>query len=149
MNATELTHMNRGSRKGLPVLVIDDNAMDRELIIRYLDKAWPFESDMVLDQATDGHEALRKVAEQRYALIILDWKLPLVSGGEMLRHIRQNGVGVPVVVLSGLKREEIPEDLDKFCAAFLNKDHMNPDAFHKAIASSLRLLGLLDVSSKP
>jgi two-component system, sensor histidine kinase and response regulator len=145
VNKAAVTDASRASRKGLPVLVIEDNEMDREIIVRYLDKAWPFESDMVLDQAADGREALQKISGLRYALIVLDWKLPLVGGGEVLRHIRQNGVRIPVVVLSGLKRVDIPENLDKLCAAFLNKDEMNPDTFHKAIASSLRLLGLMTV----
>jgi len=142
VNTTVPADVGRVSRKGLPVLVIDDNEMDREIIVRHLDKAWPFESDMVLDQAGDGREALQKINGQRYALIVLDWKLPHVGGGEVLRHIRGNGVRIPVVVLSGLKRVDIAEDLDKLCAAFLNKDEMTPDTFHQAIASSLRLLGM-------
>jgi CheY-like chemotaxis protein len=130
---------------GLPVLVIDDNDTEREIIIRYLGKAWPFESEMILDSAADGREALKKIRSNRYALIVLDWKMPHLEGGEVLRTIRHNGVRIPVVVLSGFPRHEIKENLDSLGAAFLNKDEMTPVSLHHAIATSLRLLGFMPV----
>ncbi len=125
----------------LPVLVIDDNETDRELTVRHLGKAWPFEREMAVDYAADGREALGKMQARRYALVVLDWKLPVMDGGEVLRAMRGNGFRVPVVVISGLQRDEIREDLTALRAVFLNKDDMNPVTFHEAIAESLRLLG--------
>ena len=128
---------------GLPVLVIDDNETDREIVIRYLGKAWPFEREMVLDSAADGREALKKISKNRYALIVLDWKLRDLDGGEVLRTIRHNGVRIPVVVISGFQRAEIQDDLDSLGAAFLNKEELGSISLHNAIASSLRLLGFM------
>jgi two-component system sensor histidine kinase/response regulator len=131
------------AKSGFRVLVIDDSEIDREITTRHLGKAWPFERELVLDYATDGTEALEKIRVTRYALFVLDWKLPGMSGGEVLRAIRQHGVRVPVVVVSGLSREQLGDDLETLGAGFLNKDEMNPATLHDAIGVSLRLLGLV------
>lgn len=123
------------------VLVIDDDPIARELTVTYLDRAWPFERGLVAHFAGDGGEALDKIRSVRFALIVLDWRLPVVAGSEVLQQIRTSGSRIPVVVISGLRREDIAEDLDLLGAAFLGKEHMNADTFHSAIASSLRLLG--------
>lgn len=129
-------------RKFFRVLVIDDNPVDCEITARHLGKAWPFEREMVIDYAANGQEALDKMRFTRYALVALDWKLPVLGGADVLRQMRASGIRVPVVVLSGLQRHQIPENLDDLGAAFLNKDEMNPLTFHAAIAASLKLLGL-------
>jgi CheY-like chemotaxis protein len=144
------THVNdtavsatTGVRKFFRVLVIDDNPVDCEITARHLGKAWPFERELIIDYAASGQEALEKMRFTRYALIALDWKLPVMGGGDVLRQMRASGIRVPVVVLSGLQRHQIPENLDELGAAFLNKDEMNPLTFHAAIADSLKLLGLV------
>ena len=122
------------------VLVVDDNEADRKLLTIHLGQAWPFERDLVVEVAADGPEALEKMHGSRFALIVLDWKLPTIGGAEVLRAMRKNGVRIPVVVVSGLAREHISDDLDSLGAAFLNKDELNVLTFHDAIATSLRLL---------
>ena len=94
-----------------------------------------------IDYAASGAEALDKMRFVRFALVVLDWRLPLVSGAEVLRKMKAGQVRVPVVVLSGLHRQQIPEDLSALGASFLNKDEMDPITFHAAIAEALKLLG--------
>jgi CheY-like chemotaxis protein len=125
-----------------PVLVIDDNEADRTLMAMELGEAWPFSRDMLVDEAGDGEEAIRKLRARRFALVVLDWKMPGLGGAEVLRHIRQQGFRIPVVVVSGLEREDIDDDLESLSAAFLSKTQLTPENLHGAIATSLRLLGL-------
>jgi len=134
--------MEAPAKTALPVLIIDDSETDREITAHCLGKAWPFEREMAADFAADGHEALEKMRGTRYALIALDWKLPGMGGGEVLRNICQTGVRIPVVVLSGLRRDQIAENIESLGASFLNKDDMDPVSFHEAIAESIRFLGL-------
>ena len=124
------------------VLVIDDDETDRELTIRQLGKAWPFEHEMIPDWAAAGPEALDKMAATHYALVVLDWRLPGMDGGEVLRAMRQKRVRTPVIVVSGMERLHILADIEALGAVFLNKDDMNPVSLHSAVAKSLRLLGL-------
>jgi CheY-like chemotaxis protein len=131
--------------QAFPVLVIDDNEADRRLTAIYLDQAWPFQRDLAVDFATDGSEVMEKVRHTRFALLVLDWKMPVMGGSEVLRQLRQRGIRTPVVVVSGMEREDIPEDLDQLGAGFVNKEYLNADTLRAAIAHSLRLLGFTQV----
>ena len=124
----------------LPVLVVDDNPADQQLTAIHLRAAWPFERTLKLEFAADGREALTKLYTKHFTFVVLDWSLPVLGQGEVLRHLRQNKIRIPVVVISGAGREEIDADLDGLQAAFLSKSEMNPDTFWAAISHSLKLL---------
>ena len=128
--------------KPAPVLVVDDNPADQELVAVYLREAWRFEWAWELDFAKDGAEALAKLSRKHFTFVVLDWNLPVCGQGEVLRHLRQNGIRIPVVVISGNEREDIDADLDALQAAFLSKNQMNSDTFGLAITHSLKLLDL-------
>ena len=131
------------------VLVVDDNPADQQLAAIHLGAAWPFERALKLDFAADGAEALAKLRTQHFALVVLDWQLPVLGDGEVLRHLRQQRIRIPVVVISGAERADITADLDSLQAAFLNKNQMNPDTFWLAISHSVTLLGLKRVANPP
>jgi DNA-binding response OmpR family regulator len=51
--------------------------------------------------AGDGREALRELAGGRYDLVLTDIVMPDMEGIELLRRLRSQRTGVPVVVMSG------------------------------------------------
>jgi len=55
-----------------------------------------------VDAATDGEEALLRIAERRPDAVLLDWMLPLVSGLEVCRQIRRAPAtrSLPVIMLT-------------------------------------------------
>ena len=67
------------------VLVADDNPVSRELIREVLDSP-----DLQILEAADGKEALEKIAEETPDLVLLDIRMPVQDGFEVLRKIRQN-----------------------------------------------------------
>lgn len=68
----------------LPVLVVDDyRTMAR--IIRNLLKTIGFTD---IDEAADGSEALGRLAERDYGLIISDWNMLPMTGYEFLQRVR-------------------------------------------------------------
>ncbi|MFC6197143.1 response regulator [Ponticaulis profundi] len=68
----------------MPVLVVDDyKTMIR--IIRNLLKQLGFEN---VDDAADGQEALEKMREKKYGLVISDWNMEPMTGYELLREVR-------------------------------------------------------------
>ena len=70
--------------KSLPILIVDDyKTMIR--IIRNLLKQLGF-SDV--DDASDGSEALEKMRQKRYGLVISDWNMEPMTGYEFLRTVR-------------------------------------------------------------
>lgn len=68
----------------MPVLVVDDyKTMIR--IIRNLLKQLGFED---VDEAADGKEALAKMKERKYGLVISDWNMEPMTGYELLKEVR-------------------------------------------------------------
>ena len=82
----------------MPILVVDDyQTMVR--IIRNLLKQIGYEN---VDDAANGEEALRKIREKRYSLIISDWNMEPMSGFQLLQKVREGGVGseVPFIMVT-------------------------------------------------
>lgn len=70
----------------MPVLVVDDyKTMVR--IIRNLLKQIGFED---VDEASDGTEALSKLKERQYGLVISDWNMEPMTGYELLKRVRDD-----------------------------------------------------------
>jgi two-component system chemotaxis response regulator CheY len=68
----------------MPVLVVDDyKTMIR--IIRNLLNQIGFQD---VDEAVDGNEALSKMKEKKYGLVISDWNMTSMTGFELLRQVR-------------------------------------------------------------
>ena len=70
----------------LPILVVDDySSMLR--IMRNLLKQIGFAN---VDEALNGSEALFKLRENNYALVISDWNMEPMTGLELLREMRED-----------------------------------------------------------
>ncbi len=70
----------------MPVLVVDDyKTMIR--IIRNLLKQLGFTD---VDDAADGSEALIKMQERKYGLVISDWNMEPMTGYELLKEVRSD-----------------------------------------------------------
>ncbi|MFO7308420.1 MAG: chemotaxis response regulator CheY [Pseudomonadota bacterium] len=68
----------------MPILVVDDyKTMVR--IIRNLLKQLGFQD---VDEASDGTEALAKMRQREYGLVISDWNMEPMTGYELLKQIR-------------------------------------------------------------
>jgi two-component system, chemotaxis family, chemotaxis protein CheY len=68
----------------IPVLIIDDyQTMLR--IVRNLLRRIGFTD---VDEARDGREALGKLREKQYGLVISDWNMAPITGFELLQEVR-------------------------------------------------------------
>lgn len=81
---------------GRRVLVVEDDPTVREVTCDYLREA-----GFVVDEASDGIAALRRVEATPPDLIVLDRMLPGVSGTEVCRRVRRSST-IPVVMLTAL-----------------------------------------------
>ncbi len=57
----------------------------------------------VLEVVNDGNEGLFRLRSYLYDLAIVDWELPGISGIEICKHLRQEGRGIPLLMLTGKK----------------------------------------------
>ncbi|MGA8017338.1 MAG: response regulator transcription factor [Desulfobacterales bacterium] len=86
------------------ILVVDDE----KTLLGQLERALEGQRYMV-ETALDGQEALDKLFETPYDLIILDIMLPKRDGLSVLREIRQAGMTTPVLMLTA--RREIGDKI--------------------------------------
>lgn len=84
------------------VLLVEDEPAQRE-ILRYNLEAEGFQ----VVAASNGEEAMERVAEGLPDLILLDWMMPHVSGLEVCRRIRARPEtrGIPILMLSARSEE--------------------------------------------
>jgi CheY-like chemotaxis protein len=84
-----------------PILVVDDSAVSRSIVIRSLPPEW----DVAISQASNGSEALAVLDRKPQEVVLLDLNMPIMDGYQFLEalHARSaDGSAMPVViVLSG------------------------------------------------
>jgi CheY-like chemotaxis protein len=99
------------------VLVVDDEFGVAEV----LDAILTDEGYRVVT-ATNGRQALARIAEQRPDLMLLDYMMPILDGVAVLRALSADPAvsGLPVVVMSALPEEAISSETKDY-AAFLRK----------------------------
>jgi two-component system sensor histidine kinase/response regulator len=96
---------NARTPSGLKVLVVDDNAVTREVFGSMLE-ALRFEVTL----AAAGERALELVAaaDPPFDLLVLDWRLPGIDGIEAVRELRRRGqVLPPTVMVTAFGGEEL------------------------------------------
>ena len=79
----------------MKILVVEDDRVVGQYVRRGLEEA-QYHADLV----DDGLEALRIVSGGLYDLVILDLRLPGMTGLEVLRTLRDRGVTTPILVLT-------------------------------------------------
>ena len=82
------------------VLVVDDEPPIRRFLRTSL-SAQGYE----IVEAENAQEALGQLARNRVDVIVLDLGLPDMDGVEVLKHVRESGSDVPVIVLSSRTNE--------------------------------------------
>ncbi|MDP1995491.1 MAG: response regulator, partial [Ignavibacteria bacterium] len=60
----------------------------------------------VVDSAENGKEGYEKIIKNNYDLVLMDVMMPEMSGFEVCKQIRKEGINVPVILLTA-KGEEI------------------------------------------
>jgi CheY-like chemotaxis protein len=88
------------------VLLADDDPVVRGLISRYL-----VASGYVVRTAVDGLDALGKLRTGLPDLIISDLNMPRMSGIELLQVVRKRFPQIPVIVISAVAADEMPEEV--------------------------------------
>ena len=58
------------------------------------------------DTASDGEEALTKLGEKEFDLILLDLKMPGIDGIEVLKRVKQTRPEIEVIILTGHGSEQ-------------------------------------------
>lgn len=92
------------------ILVADDNELNQQVLLGMLEHA-----GYSVDLAKDGCEAIRRLSETRYDLLILDCMMPVMDGFESAQAIRSsdNGSFDPDIPILGITALATCEDHEK------------------------------------
>ncbi len=94
------------------VLIVEDNSDIRRLYAIGLNRHG-FEVKL----AANGAEALERIVDEKPDVVLLDWVMPLMDGGQLLDRL--NGTdAIPVIVISG---QTAPSELDPRIRVWLTK----------------------------
>jgi class 3 adenylate cyclase len=77
------------------ILLVDDNEMNRDMLGRRLRR-----SQFRVEEVASGREALERIAQERFDLILLDIMMPGMSGLEVLKTVRAtyDMVELPIIM---------------------------------------------------
>ena len=131
--AAEAASSSVGSQEGLrgaKILLVEDNDINQEVATELLETA-----GCAVSLAKDGAEAVRKVREEAYDLVLMDVQMPVMDGIAATREIR--GVsrfdGLPIIAMTA---NAMKEDQERCLAAgmddYITKP-IDPDAMFAAL----------------
>ena len=102
------------------ILLVDDNEINREVVRAMLEP-----TKIIIEEATDGQEAVNMVLASSYDLILMDSHMPVMSGEEATAQIRKNEKRsaskrhIPIIALtadaiSGVRERLLQSGMDDY-----------------------------------
>ena len=116
-------------------LVVEDSPMMRQLLVFALARI----KQLNVTEAEDGVDGLRKLAGNRFDLIITDINMPIMDGLKLVKRIRTDEVhkDVPIIIIT---TEGSSEDRQRAMALGANAYITKPIQAPKVIATVKELL---------
>lgn len=107
--------LNTGDEKELKILVAEDNDGNYLLVERIL-------KDYTLTRVLNGVDAVKKILEEKFDLVFMDLKMPIMGGLEATRKIREFNTQIPIVALTANAFDsDRVSAIEAGCNAFLAK----------------------------
>jgi PAS domain S-box-containing protein len=129
------------------VLLIDDEESFFILLRRLLAKV-PGKK-FVTDWAPSYEDGLAALRENRHEACLLDYRLGLRTGLELLREATAHGVQAPIIILTGLDDPKVDLEATELGAAdFLIKDKLDPVMLERVIRYSVQQAATLKALQK-
>jgi len=90
----------------IDVLCVDDDESMLELVAMFVTHS----GDFKIDTAASAREALAKISERKYDVVVCDYQMPEMTGIDLLSILRNQGNDVPFVIFTGKGREDVAID---------------------------------------
>ena len=116
------------------ILIVEDEKDVREVMSEMMDY---FGYDTMI--VGSGEEALDKLKDSHFDLIITDLGLPGMDGREMVKKIRTDGINIPILVTTGVELENDKETFQKYSKCDFIQKPFRVDDLNKRISNLLKL----------
>jgi DNA-binding NtrC family response regulator len=120
------------------ILVVDDEEIVIRSCLRIL-----ADGDYEVDAVQDGLDALRKIEDSQYDVLILDIKMPKIDGLEVLRRVKEAHPDIDVIMITGLSDIETAVRSMKLGALDYLPKPFDPDELKMVVARALERRRLL------
>jgi PAS domain S-box-containing protein len=122
-------------RQTIRVLHVDDDSGFLKVAKSFLEAQGPFEVETVLSV----EEALRKLGEAEYDVVVSDYRMPGQDGLEFLKETKQQDNTIPFIIFTGRGREEVAiKALNLGADGYFNKMGC-PETVYGELAHGIRL----------
>ena len=128
------------------VLVVEDIAFEREQLRDLLQRA-----GYTCAEAADGLEALDSISAHPPDCILTDLTMPEMDGFELLRALREDRIGIPVIVLTADRHERTRRECEHLGALAVLHKPWAPRLLREIIRRALagRTEGTGEICSRP
>ena len=121
------------------ILVVDDE----EIVIRSCLRILGDDGDKEVEAVQDGLEALRKIDESHFDVLILDIMMPKMDGLEVLRRVKETHPDIDVIMVTGLSQIETAVKSMKLGAFDYLPKPFDPDELKLVVKRALERRQLL------
>jgi two-component system, sensor histidine kinase and response regulator len=121
----------------LKILIVDDDEVDRMAVRRALMVSG---LQVELTEACSYAEAIATLTTHSFNCAFLDYRLPDGDGLTLVKLIREQGIGFPLIMLTGQGDEQIAVELMKAGATdYLSKSNISPGRLAKILLNAMRV----------
>jgi CheY-like chemotaxis protein len=118
------------------VLHVDDDPSILEMSKQILMEMGSFE----IEHASCVDDAFKKIAIERYDVIISDYEMPQKDGLQFLWELREKKNGIPFILFTGKGREEVAiKALNLGADGYINKQG-DPETVYRELSHNIRLV---------
>ena len=110
-------------------LIVEDDPAIRKLLEKLLVR-----KGIEIDTAHDGRQAIDKLRNGEYSVVILDLMIPEVNGVQVIEFVKTNKINVPVAVVSAVSHQSLT-NLDLDIVKLVISKPFDVDEFTKAIVA--------------
>lgn len=122
---SNITSSDYNTFEGKKALIVDDSKLNLKVAENVLKNFL-----VTTESVTSGLECLSCVNSKKYDIIFMDIMMPNMSGEEVLRKLRENGVNTPVIALTadaieGQEEKYMSEGFDGYISKPINKEKLS------------------------
>ncbi len=115
-----------------PILIVDDEPIVRESI-----RDWLIDAGYQVATAETGEEALRLLAEQEFSVMVLDLRLPGMTGLAVLKEVKASRPQIKTIVITAYPSVEAVAEVRRLGAIDCLIKPIAPDDLEKLIREAL------------